>query len=101
MTGTEHFDKVIDIDQSPIGHAALQPGHLYRHLHPGTRGCSPACRSRAAAVIRRAASASTSRAGAVKPAGDGVIKVEMHFLPDIHVPCDQCKGSAITAKRWK
>ncbi len=82
---------MIDIDQSPIGRTRSNPA-TYTGCLPRCASCSPAYRSLAHAAIRRGALALTFAVGAAKPAGDGVIKVEMHFLPDIYVPCDQCKG---------
>ena len=92
VTGLEHFDKVIDIDQSPIGRTPRSNPATYTGIFTGTR----AVRRRAGVAQPRlyAGPLQLQRQGGRCEAcqGDGVIKVEMHFLPDIYVPCDQCKG---------
>lgn len=93
IQGLEHFDKVIDIDQSPIGRTPRSNPATYtgvftpvRELFAGV----PEARSRGYTPCRFSFNARGGRCEACR--GDGVIKVEMHFLPDIYVPCDQCKG---------
>ena len=93
IQGLEHFDKVIDIDQSPIGRTPRSNPATYtgvftpvRELFAGV----PESRSRGYTPGRFSFNVRGGRCEACQ--GDGVIKVEMHFLPDIYVPCDQCKG---------
>ncbi|MCP5162518.1 MAG: excinuclease ABC subunit UvrA [Hahellaceae bacterium] len=93
ITGLNHFDKVIDIDQSPIGRTPRSNPATYtglftpiRELFAGTQES----RSRGYAAGRFSFNVKGGRCEACQ--GDGVIKVEMHFLPDIYVPCDICKG---------
>ncbi|MCU6158587.1 ATP-binding cassette domain-containing protein [Enterobacter hormaechei] len=93
IQGLEHFDKVIDIDQSPIGRTPRSNPATYtgvftpvRELFAGV----PEARSRGYTPGRFSFNVRGGRCEACQ--GDGVIKVEMHFLPDIYVPCDQCKG---------
>ncbi|VFS45531.1 Excinuclease ABC subunit A [Budvicia aquatica] len=93
ITGMEHFDKVIDIDQSPIGRTPRSNPATYtgiftpiRELFAGV----PESRTRGYNPGRFSFNVKGGRCEACQ--GDGVIKVEMHFLPDIYVPCDQCKG---------
>ncbi|MGF7449943.1 excinuclease ABC subunit UvrA, partial [Klebsiella michiganensis] len=93
VQGLEHFDKVIDIDQSPIGRTPRSNPATYtgvftpvRELFAGV----PESRSRGYTPGRFSFNVRGGRCEACQ--GDGVIKVEMHFLPDIYVPCDQCKG---------
>ncbi|WP_419237110.1 excinuclease ABC subunit UvrA [Photobacterium leiognathi subsp. mandapamensis] len=89
----EHFDKVIDINQSPIGRTPRSNPATYtgiftpiRELFSGTQEA----RSRGYKPGRFSFNVRGGRCEACQ--GDGVIKVEMHFLPDVYVPCDACKG---------
>ncbi|MDX7988558.1 excinuclease ABC subunit UvrA [Xenorhabdus sp. 12] len=93
IQGLEHFDKVIDIDQSPIGRTPRSNPATYtgvftpvRELFSGV----PESRARGYTPGRFSFNVKGGRCEACQ--GDGVIKVEMHFLPDVYVPCDQCKG---------
>ncbi len=93
VTGLEHFDKVIDIDQSPIGRTPRSNPATYTGIFTPVRELLagvPESRSRGYNPGRFSFNVKGGRCEACQ--GDGVIKVEMHFLPDIYVPCDQCKG---------
>ena len=93
ISGIDHFDKVIDIDQSPIGRTPRSNPATYtgiftaiRELFSGTQEA----RSRGYKPGRFSFNVKGGRCEACQ--GDGVIKVEMHFLPDVYVPCDVCAG---------
>ncbi len=93
ISGLSHLDKCIDIDQSPIGRTPRSNPATYtgiftaiRELFAGTQEA----RSRGYKPGRFSFNVKGGRCEACQ--GDGVIKVEMHFLPDIYVPCDVCKG---------
>jgi len=93
IEGLDLFDKVVDIDQAPIGRTPRSNPATYtglftpiRDLFAGTQEA----RSRGYQPGRFSFNVKGGRCEACQ--GDGVIKVEMHFLPDIYVPCDVCKG---------
>jgi len=93
IIGLEQCDKIVDIDQSPIGRTPRSNPATYtglftpiRDLFSGTQEA----RSRGYTPGRFSFNVKGGRCEACQ--GDGVIKVEMHFLPDIYVPCDVCKG---------
>ena len=93
IRGLEQFDKVVDIDQSPIGRTPRSNPATYTGLFTPMRDLyanTPEARSRGYKPGRFSFNVKGGRCEACQ--GDGLIKVEMHFLPDIYVPCDSCKG---------
>ena len=91
--GLQHLDKVVDIDQSPIGRTPRSNPATYTGLFTPIRELFsgvPESRSRGYGPGRFSFNVKGGRCEACQ--GDGVIKVEMHFLPDIYVACDACKG---------
>jgi excinuclease ABC subunit A len=93
IEGLEHFDKIVDIDQSPIGRTPRSNPATYTGLFTPIRelfSATQEARSRGYQPGRFSFNVKGGRCEACQ--GDGVIKVEMHFLPDIYVPCDVCKG---------
>ena len=93
VKGLEHCDKVIDIDQSPIGRTPRSNPATYTGIFTPVRelfSATPESRARGYAPGRFSFNVKGGRCEACQ--GDGLIKVEMHFLPDIFVACDVCQG---------
>jgi excinuclease ABC subunit A len=93
ILGFEHLDKVVAIDQSPIGRTPRSNPATYTGLFTPIRDLfsgTPEARTRGYNPGRFSFNVKGGRCEACQ--GDGVIRVEMHFLPDIYVPCDVCKG---------
>ena len=93
IKGLSHFDKVIDINQSPIGRTPRSNPATYTGLFTAIRDLfagTQEARTRGYKPGRFSFNVKGGRCEACQ--GDGVTKVEMHFLPDVYVPCDVCKG---------
>jgi len=106
IAGIEHFDKVINVDQSPIGRTPRSNPATYTGLFTPIRELmaeTATAKERGYGPGRFSFNVAGGRCEACQ--GDGVVKVEMHFLPDVYVPCDVCRGQRYNREtlevQWK
>jgi excinuclease ABC subunit A len=106
IDGIEHFDKVINVDQSPIGRTPRSNPATYTGLFTPMRELmadTTLAKERGYGPGRFSFNVPGGRCEACQ--GDGVVKVEMHFLPDVYVPCDVCRGQRYNREtlevQWK
>ncbi|TKB56029.1 excinuclease ABC subunit UvrA [Ferrimonas aestuarii] len=93
IKGLDNCDKVVDIDQSPIGRTPRSNPATYTGIFTPIRELFAGTHESRARGYKPGRFSFNVRGGRCEACqGDGVIKVEMHFLPDVYVPCDQCKG---------
>jgi len=102
MEGLEKLDKIIMIDQSPIGRTPRSNPATTTGLFDLIRklfAMSPEAKSRGYKENRFSFNVKGGRCEACQ--GDGVQKIEMHFLPDLYVPCEVCGGTGTTGRPWR
>ncbi|HMM06217.1 MAG TPA: excinuclease ABC subunit UvrA [Clostridiales bacterium] len=93
IRGLQHLDKVIDIDQSPIGRTPRSNPATYTGVFDHIRDIFAETKEARARGYKKGRFSFNVKGGRCEACqGDGIIKIEMHFLPDIYVPCEVCKG---------
>src|SRR5205085_4060811 len=94
IEGTEHLDKVIDIDQSPIGRSPRSNPATYTGVFDAIRTLFAQTQEAKVRGYQPGRFSFNVKGGRCEAcAGDGTIKIEMHFLPDVYVPCEVCRGA--------
>ncbi|MFB9329849.1 excinuclease ABC subunit UvrA [Paenibacillus aurantiacus] len=93
IRGLEHIDKVIDIDQSPIGRTPRSNPATYTGVFDDIRDLYASTNEAKVRGYKKGRFSFNIKGGRCESCrGDGIIKIEMHFLPDVYVPCEVCKG---------
>ena len=93
ILGADQLDKVIDIDQSPIGRTPRSNPATYTGVFDQIRDLFAATADAKAKGYKKGRFSFNVKGGRCEAcSGDGIIKIEMHFLPDVYVPCEVCKG---------
>lgn len=93
LTGIDHLDKVVDIDQSPIGRTPRSNPATYTGVFDDIRDLFSTTNEAKMRGYKKGRFSFNVRGGRCEACkGDGIIKIEMHFLPDVYVPCEVCKG---------
>ncbi|WP_341279827.1 excinuclease ABC subunit UvrA [Paenibacillus sp. FSL H8-0537] len=93
MRGIEHLEKVIDIDQSPIGRTPRSNPATYTGMFDDVRDLYASTNESKVRGYKKGRFSFNVKGGRCEACrGDGIIKIEMHFLPDVYVPCEICKG---------
>lgn len=93
IDGTEHLDKVVNIDQSPIGRTPRSNPATYTGVFDDIRDVFAATNEAKIRGYKKGRFSFNVKGGRCEACrGDGIIKIEMHFLPDVYVPCEVCKG---------
>ena len=102
IEGEQYLDKVIDIDQSPIGRSPRSNPATYTGLFNDIRDLFASTQDAKARGYGPGRFSFNVRGGRCEACqGDGLIKIEMHFLPDIYVPCEVCKGKRYNRRPWR
>ncbi|MBN2087450.1 excinuclease ABC subunit UvrA [Candidatus Peregrinibacteria bacterium] len=99
ITGTEHLDKIINIDQSPIGRTPRSNPATYTGVFSDIRELFSSTTEAKLRGYRDGRFSFNVKGGRCEScAGEGMVKIEMHFLPDVYVPCEVCKGKRYNAE---
>jgi excinuclease ABC subunit A len=106
MKGLEHIDKVVDIDQSPIGRTPRSNPATYTGVFDDIRDVFSVTNEAKIRGYKKGRFSFNIKGGRCEACrGDGIIKIEMHFLPDVYVPCEVCKGQRYNREtleiKWK